>query len=143
MRHSRRHAPNSRTEFPGRFPAENPGNSLCYTRQLPQDAPRSWLWCLSTLQHFHQDSPRQPRMANIRSRLCNISRGLQGMSQESSRKDFSWKSPGKFEKAPGGDVPKPVKIQGFRCPGSRREAHTYENTRFSLQGCRPSEGPHL
>ena len=88
-------SPGASQEFPG-----NAHHGLKdYTRHLPQDAPKSWLWCLSTLQHFHQDSPRQPRMANIRSRLCNISRGLQGMSQESSRKDFSWKSPGKFEKS--------------------------------------------
>ena len=39
MRHSRKHAPNSRTEFPGRFPAGNPGKFLWSLTEYPEQLP--------------------------------------------------------------------------------------------------------
>ena len=85
---------------------KNPGNAhhglKDYTRHLPQDAPKSWLWCLSTLQHFHQDSPRQPRVANIPSRLCKISRGLQGMSRKVPGRTFPGNSRGNSKRRRAG-----------------------------------------
>ena len=91
-------------QIPKELSKKNPGNAhhglKDYTRHLPQDAPKSWLWCLSTLQHFHQDSPRQPSVANILSRLCKIPRGIQGMSRESSRRAFPGNPRGNSKRLP-------------------------------------------